>query len=1826
MAFFVFVPAAATYFFAEAVGTYVVGALAVDGLSVAAVSAIGAATISGGVAALKGGDAGDILKSAVLTGATTYIGGTIGKDIASNVRADAIMNGELSFDTANALGNVAGAAGSAMANTALISAANNKPISLDALLKSGLTAGVTSGVSAGVNSITSGIDGFSNLPATAQRAINAGLAAGALGKNVDKSVMTSVLNSMLKDSGATEYINSKLNDASNGIKSAVNDVKYYATSLTENQEAQQNTVNAYNSITGDLANQYNTAMAAKGSYDAAVADYNLLDSGARNYIAQHPEFTLSGRGGMQNTITGEADNYPNWKNKLIDKANAAAHTYVDTVNAYNNSYNSLTPELSRLKEILTWAQSDQISYSNQYTTANQELDSAVINFQKTEENNASYISGLINNASTTGADGKPLSEEQILQNVYQKLADNFASDNPDANPETNPFLAKAQALAENINYFNQYQNLDANKLSEIKTVEDLYRTYLGREPDAQGLADWKAKFGDVIDDQEKRQFAMAAQSEAKLNNFNAVLNSSPEGQTQNIKDYYKQVLGRDVTPDELKTFIDEFGGLDKAIAAAKERTTIAIGADEAASPKDAATLAKLRDPYSTQFTYGGNTYSMAASNDQIQQAYKEAELAKVSTAKTFNEAFAAVRDLKAQGILGANEPFTWNGQSFNTNLAKTPTEASAFDPNTVFKAKSALIEQLADTKTWEGANLSSGELAKFTDAFAKATPEQRASMLKGADAATYQIINNALTTTKQSVDATQLAIKNGTLDITKPVTGSGSISENNATNYLEVVKNIGNNVATDLASTALSGANAVGTLLGLDTSEIKNLQKFMSDDQKKQMDKLVGQEKYAASGLASAVESLGSMAALGVTTAATLPMVAFAVNNAWVEGANSWIDAKGNVYDSKEAATQAAGKDNIRQLTTAENATRSALMGTAEFIGEKFGLPGMAKLMKGIPIGGTAGDILNAVKNAGFGASSEVVSELLTTAMQMGVDKMKNIGLGQNATMQNVADAMKDTLFTTLWAVGGSSTVGSASSALKNVSVDPIPQFQSPVLPEDIWARAKDAGLTAEQLTTLKNEAASLSSVEEINKIESDFKANLSAAGFTPQEIAHLTAPAVSDAVNTNVIDTLKASGVPAGLIADVAKQVTAELTSGNDATTVAHNLINIFDANHIDQTKANTMAANYTGLMTPEQIQKVVTDTLAANPSATAKDVSDAITTATKDFATLTDVKTAISGIQFPAGMNKTDVTNAIADYMKANPGLSITDVAAKITDATKGLATSTGVTTSISDALKGYATTTDIQNAIKGIQFPAGISTADVTSAISAYMKANPGLSLTDVAAKITEATKGLVTDTGMQTAISTALKGVATQQDIKDAIANIKFPAGITPADVTTAITNYMTANPGLNVKDVTAAITDYMKANPPVTAEDVNNSITTATKDLVTTANLQKVQAGLLEKIAANEKAGMDRDTATQQAIADVATELGTTRKDILAQIGATENTLGTRIDDLQTQTQTQIANVQTDLLSKIAANEKAGMTRDQATQKAVADLSTQLGTTKESLLTTIGATEATLGARINDLQTQTQTQITGLSADMQAKYNALTAAQKATVDQLTKQGTDFNTALAQAQTQTQTQITNLSTDLQTKFNALTEQQKALVNQLTQQGIETNTAIAQAQAQTQQQITNVQTDVQTKFNTLTDQQKALATQLTNQGVDLNTAITQVQNQTQAGFTNLSNTLAANQAATQAAIAASNAANQASAVQTQRNSNLNNLMNMLGQAQDTAGQQTTVKAADPAKIGYVYDWKSIFANPAQQNMFVSPYAKGGLVGGSDEVNDELLNILKG
>jgi biotin operon repressor len=673
--------------------------------------------------------------------------------------------------------------------------------------------------------------------------------------------------------------------------------------------------------------------------------------------------------------------------------------------------------------------------------------------------------------------------------------------------------------------------------------------------------------------------------------------------------------------------------------------------------------------------------------------------------------------------------------------------------------------------------------------------------------------------------------------------------------------------------------------------------------------------------------------------------------------------------------------------------------------------------------------------------------------------------------------------------------------------------------------------------------------------------------------------------------------------------------------------------------------------------------------------DLEKAIKTATSGLATPADVDKAIANIKFPAGLSKEDVSSAIKTYMQANPGLSLADVASKVAEATKGLATTDAVKTEIAAALKTTEGRFDtIDKAIQDLR-DAGLTADDVratvdkivgsagtdkTAATGVYAHidgvntkidninkligapAEGGTAATGLYAKIAaneaagmkrdEAAQKAIADVaaelgttktalleslgttegnltrkieGLETALST------TEKKILDKVAEYE-KAGLTRDEATQKAISTVATDLGTTKADLLKQL--------GTTEANLTKSIDTLSKDVgALGTKLEAVETNLLAKIAENEKAGLTREQATQKAVADLATELGTSKADILKQIGATETTLNTKIADLQTQVGKDVKAVETNLLDKIAENEKAGLTRDQATQKAVADLAIELGTTKEGLLTQLGTTEANLTAKI-----------AGVSTDLQTKYDALTTEQKALATQLTNQGIDLNTAIATAKGEVQTQIGALQDIVGRGTQQATQSDlDAVIKMLESQGaydpqydyngdrvIDQKDKVAiETYLRSQQPDYKPDTEDPFTYN------PAAGSKWAPTGV-FKTMADEAERTRQSAINEAERTRQ-EQAARTDALAKANAA---AALKTQRMGNLNSLMGMLGQAQDIGGQQVTVKAADPAKIGYIYDWNSIFANPSQANMFVSPFAQGGMVDGSDDVNDELLKILKG
>jgi hypothetical protein len=333
---------------------------------------------------------------------------------------------------------------------------------------------------------------------------------------------------------------------------------------------------------------------------------------------------------------------------------------------------------------------------------------------------------------------------------------------------------------------------------------------------------------------------------------------------------------------------------------------------------------------------------------------------------------------------------------------------------------------------------------------------------------------------------------------------------------------------------------------------------------------------------------------------------------------------------------------------------------------------------------------------------------------------------------------------------------------------------------------------------------------------------------------------------------------------------------------------------------------------------------------------VSTAITNATKNLATKDDIATAIAGITLPAGVTMDSVVTAIKNFAALNPTLSSADVTAAVKDymTANPSITSADVSTAVTNATKGLATKADIATAIAGITLPAGITTANVTTAIEDYMSKNPGLSATDVTKAVSAymtANPG-ITAADVSASIDAATKGLATKADIDAAIAGIVFPAGLSKADVAAEIKAAMDANPGLSAADVTESITAYMTANPGLTAADVSTAIANGTKNFVTNTQLD-VKLGTLTKEA---KAQFDSLSQGQKDIVKAQTKMGV---DINASINDAARASTEQIANVRTDLTRDITDVQTQFNARVDELMLQGQTYQSATNAALQELGT-----------------------------------------------------------------------------------------------------------------------------------------------------------------------------------------------------------------------------------------------------------------------------------------------
>jgi hypothetical protein len=648
-----------------------------------------------------------------------------------------------------------------------------------------------------------------------------------------------------------------------------------------------------------------------------------------------------------------------------------------------------------------------------------------------------------------------------------------------------------------------------------------------------------------------------------------------------------------------------------------------------------------------------------------------------------------------------------------------------------------------------------------------------------------------------------------------------------------------------------------------------------------------------------------------------------------------------------------------------------------------------------------------------------------------------------------------------------------------------------------------------------------------------------------------------------------------------------------------------------------------------------------------------------------------ALNNIEFPPSLTEEQVREIVQGAFDANPGLSDQDVTNAIDAALDKLPaapTLEEINTAVAGQIGARSVKDDpstpqdeskeatgiyreierIEKAIEGIEIPPSLTEKQVKDIVAGVFEENPGLSPEDVKgivntaldalpvaptlAEISQEVDGIVgapsvkddpttpenearEATGVYRAIEATAAGVETR--LGAAIADAKA-AGLEGDAALDAAIKKVASQLGTSETTLLAKIgktAEDLSKDFAAQLETVTGQITTVEQAIGKPASVDaqgnKIPAtGIYAEIAKNEAAGMTRDAATQKAIADLSKQLGASETAVKAALTATETALGGRITTVE-QAIGAPASVDangnpvpaTGIFAEIAKNEAAGMSRDAATQKAITDLSGQLGVAQETILGELSKAETRFGTALAGVQTAVTGQIAAAQNQIMERMAVYEQA-----------GIDRDTALNLA-------IQDVSSKLGGQITGLEQLVGKPTTMATQGDID---AINQMIAGTKPMdlsydITGDKTVDAKDIDAL---QRWLAATDTEQfppgtqpplpeGIELGKGSRWAPTGLYSGLAD----------ATRAQQATAKAQTE-QVLRGQRQANVMQMLGLIGQEPAGGAQQVTVKAPDPAKIGYIYDWSSIFANPQQQQMFASPFAEGGEVADTDE----LIAILRG
>ena len=1275
-----------------------------EGAAVFETESAAAIMASATVSAANGGNMEQIATAA----ATTYLGGKIGE----------VAGTKLPEGTEKVVKQVVISASGSAAVTAL------KGGSFQQVLTAGLTASVNSYVSTSLAD-----QGYSKvdkqLLANATSAATAAILKGtSISEAIGKSVAATAISATI--SGDITKINQN-NELGKKLQKTYDDTYSWAKGLYDEYvapsekavttqrnniiKAQEDYVDAYNKM--DVP--YQSYLKNKDWYENY--DKKLKAEGWESYSTDEGSGYMKRSGGSWKTVPDPEGGY--YRAYVPDKAWWDGEDYKTSIKIdYNpptqdSFLKAANADAAEVKKLIKGVELAKASYD----LVSKDYDKNVQDLTDVQD---TFKTDVWSKVETASKDIDDLNDEQtdlvktVGENVV-KYEDQIKSD--------------AESLVKEIG-----EATVTNAKNEIGAIDKGFLSYADQQ-DAGGdkAADYYAKkegFDDAIE-------KIAANNEGFTDPTEYRNYVSPDYTVaKEVNQIIRNQLGRDATPEEIEAYKGQVSNAESEKKIAEYADPLKTTEDEVV---DFFKENVGREPTAAEvaefvgYTPDSKTLTEKNVEDKLVNGLDLPEDYKFPDLKTevkFADAFSAART-----AYGPNATFTWTDPrtgkegTYVTATSEEVKKSSAgdYDALTSTYIKGKMLGNI-DDPNFNPADLTKAEMSKFIDAFSSATPEQRQKMLVGSDAMTYRAINSMLTEALPNVK------------VTPDTTGTGTLKESDLTNYSGILKAAGNTAAADIAGLAVRGVQTLGDVFGMDTDTLSKAQDLLTKDKDTMMSKLVGNEKAVAGGLASGIESAVSYT-LGGPAAAIGSLTGIAANNAWIEG-------------------EKAG------LSTSENMQRTAVMAALEAGGEAVGIPGLSRLMKGIPAGATGDQIVAYVKNAAFAMGNEQISEFATTSAQFAVDKLASYGLGKNASWSDYFDAVKDTAVSTVFAVGSAGSIGAATRALQNTSTAPTDVIRTEVTPEVAWRRATDAGLTSEDLTGIKTlvEASINNGDMTTSEAKSAVIADLEGVGFTNQEATRIANAATADVVEGTVTAKLQDMDIPADQLEKLSSTITDQVMSGQDLKTSVEAVgKELQTATGMDSLES-MLAANT--ILTGMDVTKEVGDTLSkynydATPDQINNFILSNVTSNKSDLATNV-VNTKVTDILKNSGLSEdaaSTLAPTIATSVLSGEGLdtSVKTVADQIAK-TSGV---DNLTASIiaNEALTGSNIKSDINSELESVGYKA--SEQELNDLITGNLTTNK----TDLGTKIGEyIDPRLVTSEEALTALNQNLATQITPQQLQ------------------------------------------------------------------------------------------------------------------------------------------------------------------------------------------------------------------------------------------------------------------------------------------------------------------------------------------------------------------------------------------------------------------------------------------------------------------------------